>query len=116
VPSNQSLLQPLIPTTTGFNSFVPTRPGNTSFQGQPQQSFIPSQVTGFPNSTQPMIQQPTGFNSTGPILSQPTGMPGGNFGSFGPTPSFQNNGGFVGVQTSEFWPENQSCSLMLNWL
>jgi actin cytoskeleton-regulatory complex protein SLA1 len=107
VPSNQNLLQPLIPTTTGFNSFVPTRTGNASFQGQPLPSFIPSQVTGFPNSPQPMMQQANGF--TGPILSQPTGISGGNFGSFGPTPSFQPNGGFGGMQTSKFgWETNSS--------
>jgi len=98
VPSNQSLLQPLIPTTTTFNRFVPTRPGNASFGAQPQQSFIPSQVTGFPNNPQPVIQQPTSFPSMGPMLSQPTGMPGGNFGGFGSTPSFPHSGHFSTVQ------------------
>jgi hypothetical protein len=103
---NQSLLQPLIPTTTGFNSFVPTRPNNPPFQGQQQQQpFIPSQVTGFPNNPQPVMQQPTGFPSMGPMLSQPTGMPGGNFGGFGLTSPLQSNSGFGGVQTSEFWRE-----------
>jgi hypothetical protein len=107
VPINQSLLQPLIPTTTGFSSFVPTRTGSAPFQGQ-QQPFIPSQVTGFPNNPQPVMQQPTGFPSMGPMLSQPTGMPNSNFGNFGFTPSFQNNGGFGGVQTSEFWDPNNT--------
>jgi actin cytoskeleton-regulatory complex protein SLA1 len=102
VPANQNLLQPLIPTTTGFNSFVPTRTANTSFGGQPQQPFIPSQVTGFPNNPQPQLQQPPSFPSMGPMLSQPTGMSGGSFGGFSPTPSFQNNGGFGGVQTGAF--------------
>jgi hypothetical protein len=98
---NQSLLQPLIPTTTGFNSFVPTRPNNPPFQGQQQQQpFIPSQVTGFPNNPQPVMQQPTGFPSMGPMLSQPTGMPGGNFGGFGLTSPLQSNSGFGGVQTN----------------
>src|SRR6202042_1287398 len=97
VPMNQSLLQPLIPTTTGFNSFVPTRPNNPPFQGQQQQQpFIPSQVTGFPNNPQPVMQQPTGFPSMGPMLSQPTGMPGGNFGGFGLTSPLQSNSGFGG--------------------
>jgi hypothetical protein len=100
VPANQSLLQPLIPTTTGFNSFVPTRAGNALFQAQPQQSFIPSQVTGFPNNPQPMVQQPTGFPSMGPMLSHPTGI-AVNFSGFDPTPPFQNNVGFGGMQTSE---------------
>jgi hypothetical protein len=99
VPANQILLQPLIPTTSVLNSFVPTRPG--VIQGQPQQSFIPSQVTGFPNNPQPMMQ-PTGFPPTGPMLPQPTGMAGTNFSGFGTTPSFQNNGGFSGVQTRGF--------------
>ena len=105
VPGNQSLLQPLIPTTSVLNNFVPTRPGNASFQGQLQQSFIPSQVTGFPNSPQPMMQQPTGFPSMSPMLPQPTGISGGNFNGFGPTPSFQNTASFSGIQTSKFEPE-----------
>lgn len=97
VPSNQSLLQPLIPTTTGFNNFVPTRPGNA---GQSPQSFMPPQVTGFPNNPQPMMSQPTGFTPTMPMMPQQTGMPAGNFGNFGVSP-FQNNGNFGGVQTSK---------------
>lgn len=100
VPSNQSLLQPLIPTTTGFNSFVPTRTGNGPFQPQPQQSFVHSQVTGFPNNPQPMMAQPTGFSSMSPMQPQQTGMPGGNFGNFGAVPSFQPSGGFGAVQSS----------------
>jgi actin cytoskeleton-regulatory complex protein SLA1 len=100
VLANQSLLQPLIPTTSVLNSFVPTRPG--AIQGQPQQSFISSQITGFPNSPQPMMQQPTGFPSMGPMLPQPTGMAGTNYSGFGTTPSFQNNGSFSGVQISGF--------------
>lgn len=100
VPANQSLLQPLIPTTTGFNRFVPTRPGNTSFVAQPQQPLIPSQITGFPNNPQPLIPQTTSFPSMGPMLSQPTGMPGGNFGGFGSTSSFSPNGHFSTMQTS----------------
>ncbi|KAG2156026.1 hypothetical protein DEU56DRAFT_723571 [Suillus clintonianus] len=111
VPANQSLLQPLIPTTTGFNNFVPTRPYNASpFQGQappsflsaqptgfpgttqPQAppSFLSAQPTGFPGTTQPLFSQPTGLPTSGPLLSQPTGMLGGSFGTFGARPSFQN--------------------------
>ncbi|KAG0709599.1 hypothetical protein DFH29DRAFT_978485 [Suillus ampliporus] len=91
VPANQSLLQPLIPTTTGFNSFVPTRPFNASpFQGQAPPSFLSAQPTGFPGTTQPLLSQPTGLPTSGPLLSQPTGMFGGSFGTFGAPPSFQN--------------------------
>lgn len=62
VPSNQSLLHPLIPTTTGFNSFIPTRPGSSNispFQPQ-QQNFLSSQPTGFPGVA---MSNPTGFQS-----------------------------------------------------
>ncbi|EGN93071.1 hypothetical protein SERLA73DRAFT_127012 [Serpula lacrymans var. lacrymans S7.3] len=98
VPANQSLLQPLIPTTTGFNSFVPTRISNTSSpfqaQAQPQLPFLQSQPTGFPPSSQPLLSQPTGFPTSGfqsssPMLPQPTGIPTGNFGNFSSAPSFQ---------------------------
>ncbi|KAF9247275.1 hypothetical protein BU15DRAFT_38630 [Melanogaster broomeanus] len=106
VPSNQSLLQPLIPTQTGFNSFVPTRPSNVSpFQPQlpvTQPSFLQSQPTGFPGNPQPLTSQPTGFpgnpqppisQSSGfptsrPLLTHPTGAPNGMFGNFTPTSSF----------------------------
>ncbi|KAF9226523.1 hypothetical protein BS17DRAFT_775772 [Gyrodon lividus] len=86
VPANHSLLQPLIPTQTGFNSFVPTRPSNVSpFQPQPQAvqpSFLQSQPTGFLSNSQPLISQPTGFPTSGPLLTQPTGVPGGSLGNF----------------------------------
>lgn len=118
VPANQGLLQPLIPTTTGFNNFVPTRtsfqpqppqfqpqppqfqPQLPQFQSQSQPSFIPSQITSFPNNPQPLMQQPTGFSPISPMTGQPSGMLAGNFGSYGGAPSFQNNGAFGGVQTS----------------
>ncbi|KAG8888964.1 cytoskeletal protein binding protein [Tulasnella sp. 332] len=80
VPANESLLKPLIPTTTGFQSFVPTRPGaglqnlGAGLQtGAP--SFLTQQPTGFsggnistqsPPSIQPMA---TSFN---PSYSQPS--------------------------------------------
>ncbi|KAG1806842.1 uncharacterized protein HD556DRAFT_1428859 [Suillus plorans] len=91
VPANQSLLQPLIPTTTGFNNFVPTRPFSASpFQGQAPTPFLSAQPTGFPGTSQPLLSQPTGLPTSGPLLSQPTGMFGGPFGTYGARPSFQN--------------------------
>nr|GAT54095.1 predicted protein [Mycena chlorophos] len=79
VPANQTLLQPLIPTTTGFNSFVPTRAGpppvptfGSTLQPSP---FLSSQPTGFPGSMQP---QPTGFPAQQPLSFQPTGAPFGS--------------------------------------
>ncbi|KIJ70021.1 hypothetical protein HYDPIDRAFT_77892 [Hydnomerulius pinastri MD-312] len=137
VPANQSLLQPLIPTQTGFNNFVPTRPNNVSpFQSQPtaaqpsflqtqpqvtqpsflqtqpqvtQPSFLQSQPTGFPGNLQPLISQPTGFPGSGPMMAQPTGIPGGTFGNFTPTPSFANTN-MAPVQTNPtgFSPFGQS--------
>lgn len=92
VPANQGLLQPLIPTQTGFNSFVSTRPSVSPFQPQTQPaqpSFLQPQVTGFPGNTQTIISQPTGF-PPGPILTQPTGISGGSFGGFTPTSPFSN--------------------------
>ncbi|KAG6919410.1 hypothetical protein DXG01_006293 [Tephrocybe rancida] len=66
VPANQSLLQPLIPTQTGFGGMIPTR-------------AAPS-VSPFSNSASPTFlhQQPTGFPPQ-PLMSQPTGMPPNNF-------------------------------------
>lgn len=90
VPGNQSLLQPLVPTTTGFNNFVPTRPFSASpFQGQAP-PFLSTQPTGFPSTSQPLLSQPTGLPTSGPLLSQPTGMFGGSFSTYGTRPSFQN--------------------------
>jgi hypothetical protein len=82
VPANQSLLQPLIPTQTGFNSFIPTRPGAQTispFANPPMQpSFLSAQPTGFPGA-QPMQSQPTGFPGQQPLSFQPTGAPFGGF-------------------------------------
>ncbi|KAJ7507765.1 hypothetical protein B0H11DRAFT_1968579 [Mycena galericulata] len=85
VPANQSLLQPLIPTQTGFNSFIPTRPGpatspfaNPPMQSSLQPSFLSAQPTGFPGG-QPMQSQPTGFPGQQPMSFQPTGAPFGGF-------------------------------------
>ena len=57
VPANQGLLQPLIPTQTGFNSFISTRPTQASHFAGPQQqsSFLA------PQPTQPLISHPTGI-------------------------------------------------------
>ncbi|CAE7122972.1 unnamed protein product [Rhizoctonia solani] len=87
VPINQSLLAPLVPTNSGFNSFVPTRPGSTpsfgGLQSQPtgfqpsQPSFLQSQPTGFQPSQPSFLQsQPTGFQPSQPsfLQSQPTGF------------------------------------------
>ena len=92
VPANHGLLQPLIPTQTGFSNFVPTHPSVSPFQSQPQPappSFLQPQVTGFPGNVQTIISPPTGFHP-GPILTQPTGVSGGPFGGFTPTSTFSN--------------------------
>ena len=58
VPANQGLLQPLIPTQTGFGGFIPTKPTQSPFQSQlSSPSFVPPQTTGFHN---PVITHPTG--------------------------------------------------------
>ncbi|KAF8558937.1 hypothetical protein OG21DRAFT_1503895 [Imleria badia] len=111
VPANQGLLQPLVPTQTGFNSFVPTRPSVSPFQPQPQlaqPSFLRPQVTGFPGNTQTIISQPTGF-PPGSILTQPTGVSGGPFGGFTPISPF-SNAAAAPVQTNPtgFSPFGQS--------
>ncbi|CAL1701025.1 unnamed protein product [Somion occarium] len=112
VPANASLLQPLVPTTTGFNSFVPTRPQSTPSMFQPSQqpppqppSFLTSQPTGYPGQQQQGIfAQPTGFQTSGPLLSQPTGLPnnnfGGSFGNIPPVPPLPMNNGFNPVQSN----------------
>ena len=104
VPANQGLLQPLVPTQTGFNGFVATRPSNVSpFQPQPQPTqspFLQPQVTGFPGSPQIINSQRTGFPAPGPILTQPTGVGGGPFGGFTSTSAFPNTA-VAPMQTSE---------------
>ncbi|KAI6035342.1 hypothetical protein F5J12DRAFT_902166 [Pisolithus orientalis] len=77
VPANQGLLQPLIPTTTGFNSFVPTRAASV-----PAQPSLHPQITGFPGPSQPLVSQMTSFPASGPIITQPTGAPAGAFSTF----------------------------------
>lgn len=99
VPSNQALLQPLVPTTTGFNGFVPTRPQSVQspfanpqpqqspFSPPPQQqpSFLSTQPTGFPGASPSLLPQQTGFPgpSPSPLQAQPTGFPGSNLGNTG---------------------------------
>jgi len=63
VPTNQGLLNPLVPTNTSANQFVPTRlnPNNSQFGLQPTFAPLQSQITGFPP---PSFQQP-----------MPTGIP-----------------------------------------
>ncbi|KAH9938301.1 uncharacterized protein B0H18DRAFT_1205565 [Fomitopsis serialis] len=97
VPANQSLLQPLVPTTTLFNGFVPTRPqsAQSPFANPPQQSpfqspppqppsFLNTQPTGYPGANRSLLPQQTGFpgQSPSPLQAQPTGYPG-NFGNTG---------------------------------
>jgi len=121
VAANQSLLQPLIPTNTGFNHFVPTRTGGgtSPFQAQPvqssflggqnfqpsQPSFLNTQPTGFiasqPSQPSFLNSQPTGFaGNQQSILSQQTGLPNGNFGGYGNGGMFQNPGSFTPVQSN----------------
>lgn len=73
VPQNEGLLKPLIPTTTGFNSFVPTRPGTAPATGFSNAgatpSFLTSQPTGFNPSFNP-APQPT----MSPLVPNPTGF------------------------------------------
>jgi hypothetical protein len=73
VPANQGLLAPLVPTSTGFSGFVPTRPATSpSFLGPQPTGFQPSlapQPTGFQPSLAP---QPTGFQPS--LAPQPTGF------------------------------------------
>ena len=98
VPANQALLAPLVPTTTGFNGFVPTRPATSpSFLGpQPtgfQPSPLPPQPTGFQPSLAP---QPTGFQPS--LAPQPTGFQP----SLAPQPTgFQPS---LGLQPTGFQP------------
>ncbi|KAG5637779.1 hypothetical protein H0H81_003280 [Sphagnurus paluster] len=98
VPSNQSLLQPLIPTQTGFGGMIPTRPNPaiSPFSNNASPSFLTQQPTGFgPHQlmqptisqptglplSQPMMSQPTGMHLSQPMMSQPTGMPLNGFNS-----------------------------------
>ncbi|KAI0032388.1 hypothetical protein K488DRAFT_50036 [Vararia minispora EC-137] len=95
VPANQALLQPLVPTQTGFRGFVPTSGAVSGLQPQPtgfQPSLAP-QPTGFQPSLAP---QPTAFqpqrtfspafqSSPSPSNFQP--QPTGFQPSFAPQPT-----------------------------
>jgi hypothetical protein len=106
VPANQTLLAPLIPTQTGFNGFIPTRPGaaqttmTSPFANPPAQpSFLSSQPTGFPGAQGSLQAQPTGFQPSF-MSAQPTGAPFGGFNG--------NTNGFA--QSSQFSiPWNTVC-------
>lgn len=129
VPANQGLLQPLIPTQTGFNSFIPTRPP------QQQQSVPPLPMMQTNNN----MLQPT-MNSlspppmmlpqqTGMMFPQQTGMPmnGGGGGAFGVqgnpfsggTPmmaTFQNNSpGFGAQQMQPLQPRKFSLYIWMRY-
>ncbi|KAF9259485.1 hypothetical protein L218DRAFT_963517 [Marasmius fiardii PR-910] len=100
VPANQQLLQPLVPTQTGFVGFVPTRTSPMNLgTPSPVPSFLGAQQTGMPGS-QPMMSNPTGMQGSQPLMSQPTGMSFGNFNNpspFGQQQSpFQSNGNLNG--------------------
>ncbi|EAU84759.2 hypothetical protein CC1G_00278 [Coprinopsis cinerea okayama7 len=78
VPANQGLLQPLIPTQTGFNSFVPTRPPafNNNPSPAPQLNTLqPMHTSLSPSSMSPMLPQQTGMLMGNSLVAQPTGMP-----------------------------------------
>ncbi|EKM80311.1 hypothetical protein AGABI1DRAFT_73392 [Agaricus bisporus var. burnettii JB137-S8] len=100
VPANQGLLQPLIPTQTGFNSFIPTRavsgppPSTMPYQNQFSPSpFMAPQPTGLPHTggiQQPMISQQTGMPGLSP---SPFGAPPMSASPFGPGSSFLPNTG-----------------------
>lgn len=68
VPANHSLLQPLIPTQTGFSGFVPTKAASSppTFQNQVASPFIQVQPTGF-QSPLPILTHPNGY--FGPMSS-----------------------------------------------
>jgi hypothetical protein len=87
VPGNQTLLQPLIPTNTGFNAFIPTRLANTT--------------SPFPNqpAPPPFLGQGTAAFINQPILPQPTAVP---FAGLIPGASLQGNG-FGSVQARKFY-------------
>lgn len=92
VPANQALLQPLVPTTTGFNSFVPTRPQSAN------PSFISTQPTGFQGSTPSLGPQPTGFQPNPSLGPQPTGFQP----SLGPQPTGFQSSPSLGPQPTGF--------------
>ena len=120
VPGNQGLLQPLVPTRTGFTGFVPTGLSNGpvnslggGFQPQhnipPQQTGFLNQPTGFPTNglgqTQGFLPQQTGFQNTNgfqtpsPAPPVPPVPPLPNFQPTGYPGGGPGFGGFGGVQS-----------------
>ncbi|KAG6900949.1 hypothetical protein C0993_004386 [Termitomyces sp. T159_Od127] len=73
VPANQTLLQPLIPTQTGFSGMIPTRgPSSASpFSNNVPSSFLNPQPTGFPPAHS-LVSQPTGMTLNGFGATQPS--------------------------------------------
>ncbi|KAH7105422.1 hypothetical protein BKA62DRAFT_689653 [Auriculariales sp. MPI-PUGE-AT-0066] len=113
VAYNQPLLQPLVPTSTGFGGFIPARPQSNPGPGFMTTSQFQPAASPFGNQfavSQPMLAQPTGYAMTAsPMQMQPTGMLGGSFGQFSTTPMASAYGsGFSGVQTNPtgFIPSN----------
>lgn len=87
VPVNQSLLQPLIPTQTGFSGFVPTRPVNINTTSSVT-------LTSLPVNPHPLLsQQLTGIPNQS-LLPQTTGV---SFGGYTPS-TFQSSGNFGPTQ------------------
>ncbi|KAJ9095800.1 hypothetical protein QFC19_007414 [Naganishia cerealis] len=70
IPANQGLLNPLIPTQTGFSGFVPTRASPSVNHNQQQNQMMP-QATGYNmgmsnnNGAMGMMPQQTGYNQYG---------------------------------------------------
>ena len=74
VPGNQGLLQPLVPTRTGFAGFIPTGPSNSLGTN----SHVGGMGGGL-QSQQNVLPQQTGFVSP-QVMSNPTGFPTNGFG------------------------------------
>jgi len=129
VPANQGLLQPLIPTQTGFTGFVPTKPVSSPFLNSlsPPPPFLSQQPTsnifnpnpiprfqGNNGGFTPLQTQPTGFNASmnsstfntlPPIQTQPTGFNANmNLSTFNTLPPIQTQptGFNAGMNLSPF--------------
>ncbi|TFK75940.1 hypothetical protein BDN72DRAFT_831371 [Pluteus cervinus] len=93
VPANQGLLKPMVPMTTGYGGFIPTRPTSALSPFQPVQPQPTSNLSPFqPVQPQPsFLSQPPPTMAQQPLLPQQTGiftmnpgLPYQNGGSFGP--------------------------------
>ncbi|KAH6914937.1 hypothetical protein BKA70DRAFT_559793 [Coprinopsis sp. MPI-PUGE-AT-0042] len=104
VPANQGLLQPLIPTQTGFNSFVPTRAPtfNQTPSPAPQMNNF-QQPMGHSMSPPPMMSTPTGMPMNGMngggLMPMHTGMPMNNMGNGMGMGMGMNGGGLMSQPT-----------------